>query len=59
MNDVEPTGQQYKFNATNENFDVIEQSPQCRYLSECAFPKMGSNRKVSELDARQWETLYV
>ena len=43
----------------NESFsDIFENDEVRELLKQQQFPKQGSNRKISEIDLRQWETLY-
>ena len=44
----------------NESFsDIFENDEVRELLKQQQFPKQGSNRKISEIDLRQWETLYM
>lgn len=44
----------------NESFSEIFENDEVReLLKQQQFPKQGSNRKISEIDLRQWETLYM
>ena len=45
---------------SNRNFSkVFETEEVQRKLAQENFPKVGSNRSISELDLRTWETLYI
>ena len=61
INQNDPQPRQINTRVENKQYDMLfEKNPDiAEKLKNRHFPKAGGNRKISDIDLRSWETLYM